>query len=541
MRLVIFLVALFLVSNSLELAAQQSVNSTDFQLTAPSDPLPFAETITQEDMKKILSVLASDEMEGRETGTTGNAKAAQFIADQLKSFGIPKVAKLDSYFQPIAFTAESWDEISLTVGEQTYRNLWEYYSFQKLNSHRGLQNINEVVFLGYGIDDPNYSDYQGKDVTGKTILIYDGEPQKNGISRVTNSKEVSEWSTDHKKKLMAAHKNGVATVLIIDGKIKDNLGKLRHILIDGSMKMGDVEPTAELYANSLYISPEIAKNIIGKQYRKVVKARKKITKKGKSKTVTIPTEIAIEQKKNIKQLLGDNVIGFIEGTDPELKDEIVVLSAHYDHLGKRGTAIYNGADDNGSGSTTVLELAQAFAEAKKQGIGPRRSVMTIWVTGEEKGLLGSEFYSEFPVFPLKNTIVDVNVDMVGRVHEKYTDNPNYIYVIGADRLSTELHEINEAANKKYSNLVLDYTYNEESDPNRFYYRSDHYNFAKKGIPAIFYFNGTHADYHRTSDTIEKIQFDKMEKVGRLIFHTAWELANRDKRIEVDVLSGESGR
>ena len=224
-----------------------------------------------------------------------------------------------------------------------------------------------------------------------------------------------------------------------------------------------------------------------------------------------------------------------------MKKEIVVVSAHYDHIGKRGNAVYNGADDNGSGTTTVLEIAQAFAKAKADGVGPRRSVMMIWVTGEEKGLLGSDYYSEFPVFPLENTVVDVNVDMVGRVHEKYEDNPNYIYVIGADRLSTELHQINEAANDKYSNLVLDYTYNDENDPNRFYYRSDHYNFAKKGIPAIFYFNGTHADYHMISDTVEKINFEKMEKVGRLIFHTAWELANRDKRIEVDVRTGESGR
>ena len=163
-----------------------------------------------------------------------------------------------------------------------------------------------------------------------------------------------------------------------------------------------------------------------------------------------------------------------------------VVSAHYDHLGKRGNAIYNGADDNGSGSTAVLEIAQAFAEAKRQGIGPRRSVMTIWVTGEEKGLLGSAYYSEFPVFPLENTVVDVNVDMVGRVHSKYANNPNYIYVIGADRLSTELHKINEAANDKYSNLVLDYTYNDENDPNRFYYRSDHYNFAKKRHSSHFF-------------------------------------------------------
>lgn len=516
------------------LTAQQEAPINDFQLTAPNDPVPFAETITQADMKALLTILASDEMEGRETGTDGNNKAARFIAEKLKRFGIPKVEQLDGYFQDIAFTAELWEELNLKVGDKNYRNLWEYYAFPNLNTHRAPQTINEVVFLGYGIDDPNYSDYKGKNVRGKTIMIYDGEPKKKGVSYITKTKEVSDWTTNRKKKLATAFKNGVATVLIIDGNIKNNLGELRRQLLDGRMKMGAGEKTAELYANSVYISPEIAKTIIGKKNKKFVKARKKIEKKGKARSLTLPADIALEQNKKINQLLGVNVIGFIEGTDPELKEEIVVLSAHYDHIGKRGKDIYNGADDNGSGSTAVLEMAQAFAEAKKQGVGPRRSVMTIWVTGEEKGLLGSEYYSEFPVFPLDKTIVDVNVDMIGRTHSKYVDNPNYIYVIGADRLSTELHKINEAANTKYSNLVLDYTYNDENDPNRFYYRSDHYNFAKKGIPAIFYFNGTHDDYHRTTDTVDKIQFDKMEKIGRLIFHTAWELANRDKRIEVDV-------
>ncbi len=520
-------------------AQEMTKAASDFQLTAPNDPVPFAETISQEDMKGILTILASDEMEGRETGTPGNDKASKFIAGKLAEMGIPKVDKLDGYFQKIAFSSESWEDISLKVGDKEYRHLWEYYAFANLNSTNEMQTINEVVFLGYGIDDANYSDYKGKNVRGKTILIYDGEPKKRGVSYVTKSKEISDWSTDRKKKLMAAHKNGVKNVLIIDGNLKNNLGELRRQLLDGRMKMGDVEDTQNLYANSAYISTDIAKAIIGKKFKKFVKTRKKIEKKGKSKSLTLATDIALTQKKNVRQLLGNNIIGFIEGTDPVLKNEIVVVSAHYDHIGKRGSdAIYNGADDNGSGSTTVLEIAQAFKAAKDAGVGPRRSVMTIWVTGEEKGLLGSEYYSEFPVFPLENTVVDVNVDMVGRVHEKYADNPNYIYVIGADRLSTELHKINEAANAKYSNLILDYTYNDENDPNRFYYRSDHYNFAKKGIPAIFFFNGTHADYHMISDTVEKINFEKMEKIGRLIFHTAWELANRDKRIEVDVTTGD---
>jgi len=292
--------------------------------------------------------------------------------------------------------------------------------------------------------------------------------------------------------------------------------------------------SGEKYANSCYISTNVAKAIMGKRAKRVFKARDKIRKKGVSKSVTLKTDFKLVQKKNERTLIGDNVLGYIEGSDPKLKDEVVVVTAHYDHLGKRGDDIYNGADDNGSGTTTVLEVAEAMVEAKKQGVGPRRSVLIMLVTGEEKGLLGSQYYAEHPIFPIENTVANVNVDMVGRVDEKYIENPNYIYVIGSDRLSTELHDINETANKKYTNLVLDYTYNDDDDPNRYYYRSDHYNFAEKGIPAIFYFNGTHDDYHRTSDTIEKINFEKMEIIGKLVFHTTLELANRDKRIEVNV-------
>jgi Zn-dependent M28 family amino/carboxypeptidase len=266
----------------------------------------------------------------------------------------------------------------------------------------------------------------------------------------------------------------------------------------------------------------------------VVKARTKIQKKGEPRNMALPCDFRLTQRKQTRQLLGENVLGYIEGTDPALKDQLVVITAHYDHLGKRGNAVYNGADDNGSGTSAVLEVTQAFVEARKQGFGPRRSVLVMLVSGEEKGLLGSQYYVENPVFPLENTVVNVNVDMVGRVDEAHQGNPEYIYVIGSDRLSTELHQINETANATYTQLELDYTYNADDDPNRYYYRSDHYNFAEKGIPAIFYFSGTHEDYHQPSDTVDKIDFEKMEKIGRLVFYTSWELANRDKRIEVNV-------
>ena len=232
-----------------------------------------------------------------------------------------------------------------------------------------------------------------------------------------------------------------------------------------------------------------------------------------------------------KYVKGENVLGFIQGTD--LKDEVLIITAHYDHLGKKDTLIYNGADDNASGTSAILEIAEAFMKAKKDSVGPRRSILIMAVSGEEKGLLGSKYYTDKPIYSLEKTIANLNVDMIGRI-DKHHKNGDYVYLIGSDRLSTELHNISEEVNRKHFNLKLDYTYNDKDDPNRYYYRSDHYNFAKNNIPVIFYFNGVHGDYHKSTDTIDKIDFKKTQKISRLIFLTAWELANRNERPSLDI-------
>ena len=233
--------------------------------------------------------------------------------------------------------------------------------------------------------------------------------------------------------------------------------------------------------------------------------------------------------KSNQTIRGENVLGYIEGTD--LKDELIIITAHYDHLGKHDSLIFNGADDDASGVAGAMEIAEAFMIAKKEGYGPRRSILIMPVSGEEKGLLGSEYYTDNPIYPLENTIANLNIDMIGRLDD-WHDNGNYVYLIGSDRLSLELHNLNEEINAKYIGLDLDYRFNDEEDPNRYYYRSDHYNFAKNNIPVIFYFNGIHEDYHRPSDTIEKLDFNKIETITKLIFLTAWELANRDERIKL---------
>jgi len=239
-------------------------------------------------------------------------------------------------------------------------------------------------------------------------------------------------------------------------------------------------------------------------------------------------------KLNIKgiEVETENVAAIIKGS--KFPEEYIVISSHLDHIGIKNGEINNGADDDGSGTVALLEIAEAFKMAADVGQGPKRSLIFLHVTGEEKGLLGSSYYAKNPLYPLTQTMTNLNVDMIGRTDPKREDkDPNYIYLIGSDRLSQDLHDISEATNTKYTQFKLDYTFNEEKDPNRFYYRSDHYNFAKNNIPVIFYFSGTHEDYHKPGDTPDKIMYDLLAKRIQLIFYTAWELANRTDKIRLN--------
>ncbi|WP_299060695.1 M28 family metallopeptidase [uncultured Polaribacter sp.] len=245
----------------------------------------------------------------------------------------------------------------------------------------------------------------------------------------------------------------------------------------------------------------------------------------------VPAKFLNKNSRRGKLKDSENVLGFIKGT--EKPDEIVVISAHLDHEGVKNGQVYNGADDDASGSMAILEIAAAFKKAEKAGKGPKRSILFLHVTGEEKGLLGSKYYTENPIFPLANTVCNLNIDMIGRVDDLHKADSNYVYLIGSDRLSTQLHQVSDSINAKYTQINLDYRFNDINDPNRFYYRSDHYNFAKHNIPVIFYFNGTHEDYHKPTDTPDKIEYDLLAKRTRLIFHTAWGIANRKQRLVVD--------
>ena len=502
------------------------------QMADPS--VELANTIQASTIKQLVYYLASDSLEGRETGTEGNKKAAAYIAAQFASYGIPPIPGDGDYFQEVGFTSFKWDNITMTASGQPYEHTKDFLCIpQSFPVQQEDLNISSLTFLGYGIDDEAYSDYKGVDVRGKHLLVYGGEPLTPSEKYlITGSDSASVWSYDPTLKVEAEKRAGAASLWIIEGHFKEYVMFARKRLLSGSVEMKKPEDLNEFIPWGL-LSPALGETLAGDKVKKLIKTRDKITRTGKPARMTLPSQVTVHAVQRIETIPGSNVLGYIEGTDPSMKDEVLVVSAHYDHLGIRGSNIFHGADDNASGTSAVLEIAQAFSEAKQKGIGPRRSVLCMLVTGEEKGLLGSQYYSEHPVFPLANTIADVNIDMIGRMDSNHQDSL-YTYVIGADRLSTELHEINEAANAKYTHLALDYTYNAPDDPNQFYYRSDHYNFAKNGIPAIFFFSGVHDDYHRPTDTPDKIMYGKAEIIARLAFHTAWELANRDKRIVVNV-------
>ena len=505
--------------------------ASSFATGKDSTAMKYASHINTEDLSEYLHILASDKFEGRETGEKGQKMAAEYLAAHFKELGIPP--SIDGgYFQKIPLIKKYPEGVSISSQGKKYELLKDFYFLP------GIKDValesSEVVFAGYGIEDDNYSDYAGLDAKGKILLIVNGEPiDKKGVSYITGEKKFSEWTTNRGMKMQKAIEKGVGALLIVDPAFKQNTIFLGRYVKQPKMSLDIEADDKEVSVPTIYISPDLADDLLSSSKKSLDKLKKKL-KKGKPNSFSVANDIKLNFVRKQEKLEAENVLAFIEGSDDKLKDEIVVLTAHYDHIGKDGEDINNGADDDGSGTVALMELAEAFAEAKKAGDGPRRSILIMPVSGEEKGLLGSDYYTRNPVYPLENTVADLNIDMIGRI-DKDHDNGDYVYLIGSDRLSTELHDISERTNLVYTSLDLDYKYNDPEDPNQFYYRSDHYNFAKNNIPVIFYFNGTHDDYHKPTDTVEKIDFEKIEKITRLVFYTAWEIANRDRRLVVDVI------
>ena len=490
-----------------------------------------ARSIDPQEMEQKMRTVAGAEFEGRETGQEGQKKCAAYLADHFKSLGLPPVVN-GGYLQEYPLYEVRNAGYTLRINGKEYGFLQDFFAFQGIPDSTYASK--ELVFVGYGINDKEsgINEYEGLDVAGKIVVFLEDEPvDKEGHSFVTGTTRISEWSSDLKLKTEAAQQAGAIAALSIQKHADHDIDVYRHY-IEKPKTYREGQQSKPAFPK-FFVSEAVANDVLAVYNKKftvqTIKEEYRTSKRSKGFTIAVPVEMGVRTV--ARKITGENVLGYIEGTD--LKDELVIITAHYDHLGKTDKGIYYGADDDGSGTVSLLEIAEAFVQMKQAGQGPRRSVLIMPVSGEEKGLLGSEYYSEHPVFPLEKTVADLNIDMIGRVDKAHEGNFNYVYIIGSDYLSQDLHEINEAANKKYSQLELDYTYNDRKDPNRFYYRSDHYNFARKGIPVIFYFTGVHEDYHKMTDTMDKLNYDKMAKIARHIFYTAWELANRNERPKVD--------
>ncbi len=501
---------------------------------AQNDPAAtYAGEITGKNLQKHLSIIASAEMEGRETGTEGQRKAAAYIEAQFKAMGLQSVPALNGYQQFYPLYQDSLLTTSLTAGGKDAVFGTDFIA--PLNANEtGKFKAKKLIFIGYGIDDKLYSDYTNADVKGKVVVFMLGEPKKDGKFLISGTTRGSEWSFPGiSKKLATAAAKGAVGALVINPQQES----FNQRAVDNSKKTGVYFPRANdaKMINYALLSHAFARTILGNDF--AIDTIIATAKRGEILKINgfekkYKTSFSFDKYRNT--INASNVVGIIEGTDK--KDEYIFLTGHYDHLGMRNGKIYYGADDDGSGTVAVINMAEAFMKAAKEGYRPRRTIVFMTVSGEEKGLWGSEYYSDHPFYPLDKTSVNLNTDMVGRIdtERKTADSLNYVYVIGHDKLSSELPIINEGVNNKYTQLVLDYKFDDPADPNRIYFRSDHYNFARKGVPILFFYDGMlKSDYHQPGDTVDKIYWDLYEKRVRMIFHTAWEMANRDNMLKRD--------
>ena len=459
----------------------------------------YARQIDTNLLKSYLYKLTSDSLTGRETGTLGQIKAANFIKDHFIKTGLLPASKDTFQYHPLSLKANKGGNLLVDSSKFLFRKDYFFIS----ESQSSILSIQSVILISNTKPVSIKKKYIKTDFA---FLLEKNYPFRNDL--ITMDQQIKNLTTSTPK-----------LVFIYSGNI-DSVSRLWSGFERSKDKIIDIVKNFPFKV--VWIGDSILASINKRR------SSNKITKQGQAFHCDI-----IVPLKNTSSMTGCNVPFFLSGTASD--SELIIVTAHYDHLGIKNDTIFRGADDDASGTSTVMELARVFAKASKEGHPPLRSILFMPVSGEEKGLLGSSYYVQYPLFPLSNTIANINIDMVGRTDPRHDSlgKRDYVYIIGDDKLSTQLHDISVEMNEKYTKLDLDYRYNGADDPNRFYYRSDHYNFAKNNIPVIFYFNGTHADYHKSTDTPDKICFDLMKHRARLIFNTIWELANRPARITVD--------
>ncbi|MCY7421848.1 MAG: M28 family peptidase, partial [Chitinophagaceae bacterium] len=426
--------------------------------SAQTNPEKYAATITSQSLKNQLTIIAGPAMEGRETATPGQRKAAEYIVSQFKLAGLQPAPGTTDYQQTFPLFYDTLINVILIVNHKPQTFGQNFIATLQANETVNIKN-KKLVFAGYGINDSSYDDYAGKNVNGKFVVIFSGEPRVSDKYLVSGTSRPSKWGyfQGNTNKAKAAKLNGAAGIIVINpasATFPEMVGPLQKTNIYYPTPAATVTETV----NQVTISHALAATILGSQFDSLLKNAEDL-KPLNQVAVKIKNKVTFNFTELKVPLFSTNVAGFIEGTDK--KDEYVILTGHYDHLGKRGDVIYFGADDDGSGTTSVIEMAKAFGKAKAEGNGPRRTIVFMTVSGEEKGLLGSQYYSENPLFPLDKTSVNLNTDMVGRIDptRKNGDSTNYVYVIGEDKLSSDLTVITDEVNSKFVHLELDWKFN----------------------------------------------------------------------------------
>ncbi|MGC2237450.1 MAG: M20/M25/M40 family metallo-hydrolase [Pyrinomonadaceae bacterium] len=537
-----FILVLVIYSGGAQLALAQtkakSVKTNSAVVTAPK----FGNTdgITSQQLKNYLEFIASDELEGRDTPSRGLDIAAMYIADHLKAWGIKPAGDSGSYFQKFPLKRSKIDaqNMRLELNGQNFNYAEDFFS-SLTQSNVPASNL---VYVGHGwvIKSKNINAYQGIDVKDKIIIVVNSLP-KGVTPNDLQGKPGDDWFSPS----LYAQANGAKAVIAF-GSFNDlaNWQATRWRQTErGAVNFGN--PQNQITVPTITASPRLMNAI----FQGEKSSGGNIFTKGIQQDFVEPFELKPTKKISLNVSLKSdtvytqNVVGILEGSDPVLKNEYVAVGAHYDHVGTNPFAagddkIWNGADDDGSGTVSVLSMAEAFSKGAQR---PKRSILFIWHAGEEKGLWGSEYFTDNPTVPISSIITELNIDMIGRyqnpgdedVRNKQLPKQGEVFLIGSRMMSTELGEISDATNKSFLNLSFNFKYDDPNDPEQFFYRSDHFNYARKGVPIIFYMDGSHADYHQPSDSVEKINFEQMEKVARTIMATGWELANRATRPTVD--------
>ena len=502
------------------------------------------ETISAAQLRSYLFFIASDEMEGRDTPSRGLDTVAKFIALNLGRWGFKPYGDDGTFFQKIVLRRDALDP-SKSIAEINGQKFLIGEDFMPNAVSASLTG--PMVFAGNGwvIKSKNLDSYQGVDVKDKIIVVVgSGQGFPRGFTRADLAGRMGEdWSSPS----VYAQAHGAKGVVVIsDSQASQNWEQLRQRITQPGRAVVEkfVTQAPAAAVPSILISSKMATALFaGEKFDAATLVSRAESGDqvpafdlNTNKTLTI--NVAVKSERPMTQ----NVVAVWEGSDPVLKNEYVAMGAHYDHVGicAPGTAdpICNGADDDGSGTTALLGMAEALSRARQR---PKRSVLFVWHCGEEKGLWGSRYFTEYPTVPLDKIITQLNIDMIGRSKKADDTNPrnrdltgpDSIYVIGSTMMSTELGALSQTVNKSFLNLTYDVKYDDPADPNRFFYRSDHFNYARKGIPIIFFFDGVHEDYHRPGDEPQKIDYDKMERVTRTIYMLLWEVASLKERPKVD--------